>query len=111
MLKPERDHIGESNTERNLVNDAVISMLKQITRNAQKTNMPREGNLVIKSLEMLTLRKQLRMNRYQPSKSVSITYSFAGFKQDLDDTNTIRVKKSKPLPIFILSIDNFSSFT
>jgi len=58
-------------------------------------------------------RKQPKINRYQPSKSVSTTNFFKGLEEKLDDANNnLRVEQiSKTPPIPITRINNFSSFS
>jgi hypothetical protein len=49
------------------------------------------------------------MDRYWLSKSVSISNTFEGFEEELDYININARVKKQPNPIFIASLDNFSS--
>jgi hypothetical protein len=55
--------------------------------------------------EMSMSCKQSKVNRYQPSKSISTANSFNGLQERFDDANTIRMgKKVKHPPIFIVKL-------
>jgi hypothetical protein len=60
-----------------------------------------------------TPRKQAKMNRYQPSKPVPATNSFAGFEKELDNASiNDRIRKiTKSRPIFVVRVNNFSSLS
>jgi len=100
------------------VNDARnTDTSKQTIHNSQKTNVDvrwieisgkrRNRN----SPEMLTPRKQQKMNRYQLSKPVP-TNSFKELEEEFDDENNIRMEKiAKYSPMFIIRINNFSSLS
>jgi len=123
MLTLEKDLVHwESTSEQDLVNDAKYTdSSKQNIYNSQKTNMDalwievsgkkRNRN----SSEMSTPRKQRKMNRYQSSKAVPIINFFEGLEEELNnEKNNINIvveKITKPPPIFVARINNFSSLS
>jgi len=96
--------LSESTSERDFVNDARDTNSSKQTIKSQKSNVnvpwievsdkKRNQN----SPEMLTPRKQLKMNRYQLGKSVLTTNFFEGLEEELDDENNdIREKKTSTI--------------
>jgi len=119
-IKKRSRSLGESTSERDLVNDARdTDISKQNIHNSQKTNVDAPWIEVSgkkrnrNSPEMSTPRKQSKINRYQSSKPVPTINSFERLEEESDDeNNNIRMKKTaKTLPIFVARINNFSSLS